>query len=78
MREYTQVRSLLSVSNVTRHCNDCARFSCNDRALLARCLRCIQTVFEQNLMGDNYIIVKLTADMYHVTVLRTQMFDSLK
>ena len=46
---------------VTRHCNDCARFSCNDRALLARCLRCIPTVFEQNLIGDNYIIVKLRA-----------------
>ena len=61
MREYPQVRSLLSVSFVTRHCDDCARFSCNDRALLAWCLRCIQTVFEQNLIKDNYIIVKLTA-----------------
>ena len=64
-----------------------AVFSCNDQALLARCPRHIQPVF--NLIVDMHpyghpccgqftAVKKVFTDQYHMTVLQAQVYNSLR
>ena len=60
------------------------RFSCNDRALLARCARHIKSVF--NLIVNIHVMVswqlsnakRVSADQCHMTVSRVQVYSSLR
>ena len=60
------------------------RFSCNDRALLARCARHIKSVF--NLIVNIHVMVnwqlsnakRVSADQCHMTVSRAQVYNSLR
>ena len=59
-----------------------AKVSCNDRALVARCPRHIQCVF--NLIVDIHVMVnwqrwkRVSADQCHMFVSRAQVYNSLK
>ena len=69
-----------------QYARSCWLFSCNDRALLARCPRHMQSVF--NLMVDipmdihvmvNWQLSKrLSTDQCHPTVSRAQVYKSLR
>ena len=60
------------------------RFSCSDRALLARCARHIKSVF--NLIVNIHVMVnwqlsnvkRVSADQCHMTVSRAQVYNSLR
>ena len=60
------------------------RFSCNDRALLARCARHIKSVF--NLIVNIHVMVnwqlsnvkRVSADQCHMTVSGAQVYNSLR
>ena len=59
-----------------------ANVSCNDRTLFARCPRHVQSVF--NLIvdipcyGQLTAVKKVSADQCHVSVLRAQVYNSLR
>ena len=61
-------------------------FHCNDRALLARCPRHIQSVFNLivDILMDIHVMVnwqlskRVSADQYHLAVLQAQVYYSLR